>query len=75
MIKTLQKHGNSYALVIEKAIMELLNIKPDSQLEVSTDGHALTIQPVRDAKRAERFSQALDKTNQKYGQALKKLAE
>ena len=28
MIKTLTKHGNSYALVIEKPILELLRNRP-----------------------------------------------
>lgn len=30
MIKTLQKHGNSMALVIEKPMMEALGIKEDT---------------------------------------------
>ena len=29
MIKTLTKHGNSYALVIDKPILDLLNIRLD----------------------------------------------
>ncbi|MHC4274691.1 MAG: AbrB/MazE/SpoVT family DNA-binding domain-containing protein, partial [Planctomycetota bacterium] len=43
MIKRLTKHGNSYALIIDRAILELLNIAPDAQLEISTDGQALLI--------------------------------
>ena len=49
MIKTLTKHGNSYALIIDRAILQLLKIRPDSPLEISTDGHALIVQPIRDA--------------------------
>ena len=45
MTKTLTKHGNSYALVIDRAIMELLKITPDTELELSTDGKVLTISP------------------------------
>ena len=41
MIKTLTKHGNSYALVIDRAILDLLHIEPDSPLEISTDGKTL----------------------------------
>ena len=33
MIKTLTKHGNSYALVIEKPILELLRVTPDTPFE------------------------------------------
>jgi len=75
MIKTLTKHGNSYALVIDKAILQLLNIGPESPLELSTDGKTLIVSPVTDAKRRKQFESALKRTNRKYGRALKKLAE
>jgi len=45
MRKTLSRHGNSYALVIERSILEILHINPDTVLEVSTDGTSLTIVP------------------------------
>jgi antitoxin component of MazEF toxin-antitoxin module len=38
MIKTLTKLGNSYALVIDKPILDLLKIRPDTPLEIATDG-------------------------------------
>ena len=75
MIKRLTKHGNSYALVIERPILDLLRIDPKSPLEVVTDGNTLTIIPVRDRKRRKRFEAALAKTNEKYGKMLKRLAE
>jgi len=75
MIKTLTKHGNSYALVIDKPILELLRIKPDSPLEVSTDGRVLTIAPANPVGRAARVAGALTKVNTKHGKALKRLAE
>lgn len=75
MLKTLTKHGNSYALIIDRAILELLKITPETPLEVSTDGKTLTIAPATDAKRRARFDAALDKTNRRYGRVLKKLAE
>ncbi|MBX3359310.1 MAG: AbrB/MazE/SpoVT family DNA-binding domain-containing protein [Phycisphaeraceae bacterium] len=75
MVKTLTKHGNSYALVIDKPILELLKIRPDSPLEVSTDGKVLTITPQRDTDREERVSRSLEKANRRYGKALKRLAE
>ena len=46
MIKKLVKHGNSYALIIDKPILELLNITPDTELEVTTDGIQLFVRPV-----------------------------
>jgi antitoxin MazE len=75
MVKTLTKHGNSYALVIDRPIMDLIKLDPDSPVEVTTDGKSLTITPIRDAGHDERVKQALTWTNTKYGKALKKLAE
>lgn len=45
MKKKLVRHGNSRALVIDKAILELLKIDDDTELEVSTDGRSLTVTP------------------------------
>lgn len=75
MIKKLTKHGNSLALVIERSVLDLLNIDTDTPVEVSTDGNVLIISPVRDEVRVAQFKEALDKTNRKYGRALNKLAE
>jgi hypothetical protein len=37
MIKKLVKHGNSWAVVIDRPILELLKIAPDSQVELTTE--------------------------------------
>lgn len=74
MIKKLTKHGNSMALVIDKGVLELLEIDDKTPLDISTDGKALMISPIRDKKRRKEFEEALEKANQKYGRALKKLA-
>lgn len=75
MIKKLSKHGNSLALVIDRPILELLEIDERTSLEISTDGQALVISPVRDEKRRKQFEEALDSTNRRYSKALKRLAE
>lgn len=75
MVKTLTKHGNSYALVIDKPILELLKITPETPLEITTDGQVLVLSPVRDAKRKANFNKALKDANRKFGRALKNLAK
>ena len=75
MIKNLTKHGNSLALVIDRAVLDLLKIDADTPLDISTDGQVLIISPVRDAERRKKFKKALEKTNRRYGKALKKLAD
>ena len=75
MTKNLIKHGNSWALVIDRPILELLQIDPDTPLEIVTNGDVLVIHPQRDEQRRKKFQSALDDINRKYGRALKRLAE
>lgn len=74
MIKRLTRHGNSLALVIEKGVLELLEIDASTPLSITTDGKCLVIAPVRDTERHKRFRAALDDGNQKYGKMLRRLA-
>ena len=77
MIKTLTKHGNSYALVIDKPILDLLNIRPDTPLEIATDGKKLIISPEDEEKRSgvsEEFEQSLEKVNHRFANVLQRLA-
>ena len=75
MIKRLTKHGNSSALVIDRPILELLNIGDETPLKISTDGQRLIIEPIRDAERAGRFSKAVAEADREYGRMFKNLAE
>ena len=74
MIKTLTKHGNSYALVIDKPILELLKIDVDTPLDVTTDGQSLVISP-SDPRRRKKFKSALQKVSQEWHDVFKRLAE
>ncbi len=75
MIKKLVKHGNSLALVIDKPILELLRVSEETPLELTTDGSALLISPVRAKGRRKKLRQSLDKINRQVGDDLKRLAE
>lgn len=75
MIKTLTKHGNSWALIIDKPVLDLLKIEPDTPLEISTDGHTLVVSPARASDHKERVRAARKKVNAKYSKAFRKLAE
>jgi antitoxin MazE len=75
MTKTLIKHGNSLALVIDKPILEMLQITPETPLELTTDGDRLLVSPIRAKKRQEKLRASLAKINRKYGDDLKRLAE
>lgn len=75
MIKKLTRHGNSLALIMDRGVLDLLNIDADTPLDISTDGEVLIISPVRDEKRRKKFEEAVRETNRKYGRALRRLAD
>jgi len=75
MIKTLVKHGNSWALVIDKPILELLKIDPEQPLELTTDGTSLRIAVAASPQRQEKLRQASEKINARYKKTFRKLAE
>ena len=75
MIKTLTKHGNSLALILDKPILELLNIESDTPISISTDGKSLTLSPVFDVKRDEKLAKIRTKLNKKYETTFRKLAD
>lgn len=75
MIKRLTKHGNSYAVVIDKPILELLKATPETPFEILTDGRSLVLTPVRDADEERKFVEALETVHARFGNAMKKLAE
>ena len=75
MNKTLIKHGNSLALVIDKPILEMLQITADTPLELTTNGDAILITPIRDKRRQRQLQVSLEKINQKFGDDLERLAK
>jgi antitoxin MazE len=74
MTKTLTKHGNSLALVIDKPILDLLHIDADTPLSIKTDGRCLVISP-SDSKRQKRLRTSLENINREWGEVFKRLAE
>ena len=74
MIKKLVSHGNSAALIIDRPIMDLLNVDMSTPLEITTDGRNLIISPVESTAREKKIKAALEKVNKKHGKTLRKLA-
>jgi antitoxin MazE len=75
MRKTLTKHGDSLALVTDKPMLELLKVDAGTPLEITTDGDALIVQPIRDGQRQERLDATLERLNRRLAPALKELAD
>ena len=75
MLKTLCKHGNSYALIIDKPILDLLRATPETPFDIVSDGRCLVISPVRESQEERKFQKALANVHKRFGGAMKKLAE
>jgi antitoxin component of MazEF toxin-antitoxin module len=75
MVKSLTKHGNSLALLIDKPILDLLKIDADTKLEVRTNGKDLILSPIRDQLEDAEFEAALRSVNDQFGEVLRNLAK
>jgi len=75
MRKKLTRSGNSLALVIDKPLLEALEIDAETELELSTDGDVLVVTPVRDRKRARKLAEVVAEADERYGGVFKRLAE
>jgi antitoxin component of MazEF toxin-antitoxin module len=74
MRKKLSAIGNSLGIVIEKPILELLDIDRETELEMRTDGERLIIEPVRGGKRA-KVNAAAQRAMAAHDATLRKLAK
>jgi antitoxin component of MazEF toxin-antitoxin module len=72
MRKKLSAVGNSFGLVIEKPILELLKIDKETELEVTTDGERLIIEPIRNKKSLKASAEQIMK---KHDATFRKLAK
>jgi antitoxin MazE len=75
MVKTLTKHGNSYALIIDRAVLDLIQATPETPFEIVSDGRSLMLTPIRDPAKEKKFQAAVEKLHKRFGKAMKKLAE
>jgi antitoxin component of MazEF toxin-antitoxin module len=74
MIKNLTAVGNSLGLIIERPILDLLDIDKETPLEVRTDGEALIIRPQRRTRSA-RLKAAAKRMMEAHDDTLRKLAK
>jgi antitoxin component of MazEF toxin-antitoxin module len=75
MTKKLIRHGNSAALVLDKALLDLLKVQMDTPLEITTDGRNIIVSPQNEENAEASLVDALERINARHGAALKKLAQ
>ena len=75
MVKTLTRHGNSFALIIDRPILDLLKVDSETPLDITTDGRRLIIAPVEPSNRRRKFEAAQNTAHSRYSKAFKRLAQ
>lgn len=75
MMKRLTKHGNSRAIVVDKALLEAAGISEDALFQISVNpSGGLVIQSIED-NATEAFRENFEKMNKKYKKLMQNLAD
>ncbi len=76
MTKRIRAIGNSAGIIIDKPILELLKITPETELELSTDGERLIITPIRTPDgRKKALARAQQRVLRSHSETFRKLAK
>ena len=75
MTKRLTRSGNSLSLVIDRPLLEALDIDAETELELSTDGDVLVVTPIREGKRKRAVPELAAEGHEQYGGVFRRLAE
>lgn len=75
MIKRLIKHGNSRAIVVDKALLEAAGLAEDTLFQVCINPNGgLIIQSIQDSAQ-DVIKENFEKLNKKYSDLMKRLAD
>jgi antitoxin component of MazEF toxin-antitoxin module len=76
MIKRVKKVGNSNALILDKAIMELVGLEENGDVQLTVHNGSIIVTPAtpRQVDR-ERFEACLDRVTAERREVLRRLAE
>jgi antitoxin component of MazEF toxin-antitoxin module len=75
MVKTLQQHGNSLALVLDKPILEMIGADEDTELQLTVSNGSLIVTPVNVGVGREKLEEIFRKLQPRYGDMLRRLAK
>jgi antitoxin component of MazEF toxin-antitoxin module len=75
IIKKLTRQGNSAALVIDKPLLDLLDINQDTPLKLTVNGRQLIVEPLTDQERAKRFREVSQRDLTNNGELYRRLAK
>lgn len=74
-VKKLTRQGNSAALIVDRQILDLLDIDGDTLLKLTVEGRKLIVEPISDGERAARFNKVKEKTGRRNAELFRRLAK
>lgn len=74
-MKKLQKYGNSYAVVLDKVLLEAAGFTPDTPLTVKVIDGGVTITSANVGVGRERVAKLMDEVERDFGKALTRLSK
>lgn len=74
-IKHLTRVGNSSALILDRAILDLVEVDEQTPLKLSVEGRKIVIEPLSEKEIQSRFGKAPDKVERRFGKMFKRLAQ
>jgi antitoxin component of MazEF toxin-antitoxin module len=76
MKRRLQVRRNGAGIIIDRPILDLLGITPDTELDLKTDGKRLIITPLASERsRRERLATVQTRTLRRHAETFRKLAK
>jgi antitoxin component of MazEF toxin-antitoxin module len=75
MLKHLSKVGNSSALVLDRTLMELVDLTPGAAVDIQVHDGALVIRPLSQRQRQETVAEASEAIMDRFAETFRKLAQ
>jgi antitoxin component of MazEF toxin-antitoxin module len=75
VVKTIRKVGNGDALPLDTSVMELLNLRTGSEVNLTVSGNQLIVTPASVGLSDEQVDRSLAKFRQRHDKAFKALAK
>ena len=75
MVTRLKRDGDTLVLVIDRPLLEKMQIDSNTPLDVSIEGERLIVAPVRDEERRRDFDRIVKEMNERYSDTFRRLAE
>ena len=75
MLKTLTRDGDDVVLVIDRSMLEMINADINTVFDITTDGTALILTPVKDADHLSAVRDSVERIGKRYAKTFEELSK